>query len=277
VNIKKLFPEKSEPRKGLLEFLDKKGFYVVLILCIAIVGATAVFVTTSNITSPKLNYDAQKMVPEEADKGSAANVDQKVSNPSAVNAVQGKQEQKNAPGKPADTAKPPAQGSPAKAQPQKDNKNVDTPKKAAPKESAGTGKDQKFIMPVPGEVSFEYAQDRLVYSKTLEEWRTHSGVDLAADRGTPVKAAADGTVSEIKSDPRFGVTILVDHQNGIKTVYANLAADDMVTPNQKVKQGDVIGSIGNSAYFESAERPHLHFEVLKNDEPVNPADYLPKK
>jgi murein DD-endopeptidase MepM/ murein hydrolase activator NlpD len=132
-------------------------------------------------------------------------------------------------------------------------------------------------MPVFGEVSFEYAKDKLLYSKTLDEWRSHSGLDLKADRGTPVKVVADGVVTEIKNDPRIGITIIVDHLNGLKTVYANLANGDMVSPNQKVKQGEVIGSVGNTASFESAEPAHLHFEVLKNNKNVNPSDYLPKK
>ncbi|MGI6777393.1 MAG: peptidoglycan DD-metalloendopeptidase family protein [Acetivibrionales bacterium] len=141
--------------------------------------------------------------------------------------------------------------------------------------SADTG--YKLALPVIGDVSFDYAMDRLVYSKTLEDWRTHSGIDLAADRGTNVKAAADGFISEVKNDPRFGITVIIDHQNGLKTVYANLASDEVVVPNQKVKEGDVIGAIGNTALFESAEQPHLHFEVLMDNRPVDPKEYLPLK
>jgi len=110
----------------------------------------------------------------------------------------------------------------------------------------------------------------------MDDWRKHDGVDIAADRGTPVKAVADGVVSEIRNDPKLGITIVIDHQNGIKTVYANLASDEMVTPNQKVKKSEVIGSIGNTAAFESAEQSHLHFEVWKDDKPVDPMAYLPE-
>lgn len=146
--------------------------------------------------------------------------------------------------------------------------------KKATEKSSTVPKTNEFILPVVGEVTFAFAIDKLVYSKTLEEWRTHSGVDLAADRGTPVKAVGDGFVSDIKHDPRFGVTIIVDHGDGIKSLYANLASDDMVSPNQKIKQGDIIGCVGNTALFESAEQSHLHFEILKDDEPVNPDAWL---
>jgi len=86
-----------------------------------------------------------------------------------------------------------------------------TESKSANKSEGKTesGKKVTFVMPVYGEVTFEYAMDRLVYSKTLDEWRAHSGVDLRADRGTPVKVVADGVVTEVKNDPRFGVTVLL--------------------------------------------------------------------
>lgn len=278
MNIKKLFPEKKLSKKGLLEFLDKKGFYIVLILCIAIVAVTAVFVTTHNATSPTKDYDAQKIIPEETGNSPVAVNQEKPAVQSSINTTPAADPKASA-AKPGDQGKPVAQAS--AAQPKVQQKDVKSTASAAPskapaaKSNTTTGK--QLVMPVTGQVSFEYAEDKLVYSKTLEEWRTHSGVDLAADRGTVVKAAADGIVSEIKSDPRFGITIIVDHQNGLKTVYSNLASDDMVTPNQRIKQGDVIGSVGNSAAFESAEQPHLHFEVLKDNVTMNPMDLLPKQ
>jgi murein DD-endopeptidase MepM/ murein hydrolase activator NlpD len=72
------------------------------------------------------------------------------------------------------------------------------------------------------------------------------------------------------------VTVVIDHKNGLKSVYSNLATDDMVTSNQKIKQGEIIGSIGNTAVFESAEQSHLHFQVLKDNVIVDPTAYLPK-
>ena len=93
---------------------------------------------------------------------------------------------------------------------------------------------ETFAMPVFGEVTLEYAMEQLVYSKTLEEWRAHSGIDLRADWGTPVKVVADGIVAEIKNDPRFGVTVVVEHGSGLKTLYKPCRWR-MGVPNQKVK------------------------------------------
>jgi len=101
------------------------------------------------------------------------------------------------------------------------------------------------------------------------------GIDIAASRGTAVKAVADGVVIDVYEDPRLGFTVVIDHENGLKTVYSNLASGDMVVPNQIVTQGESIGSVGNTASFEIALEPHLHFEVLKDDQIVDPKLYLP--
>ncbi|MCX7711987.1 MAG: peptidoglycan DD-metalloendopeptidase family protein [Clostridia bacterium] len=273
MNIKKLFPERKISKKGLVEFLDKKGFYIVLILCIAIVGSTAVFVTTHNITSSNTEFD-NKIIPEEPDK--ASTVDDKKVAQSAINTTPAAPVQKAQQKGP--EANKPATPSNAAKQPAEQNSKSSTPgAKSSTSPAATQTKSQKFIMPVFGPVTFEYAQNKLLFSKTLEEWRTHSGLDIGGEKGSPVKAVADGVVSEIKNDPRLGVVVIIDHKDGLKTVYANLASDEMVNPNQKVKQGDIIGAVGTTASFESAEQPHLHFEVLKNNEPVSPAEYLPKK
>lgn len=286
--MKKLFPEKGISRRGLLEFLDKKGFYIVLILCIAVVGATAVFVTTHNITSSNQDYNAENIIPDELSDNSAVNVEAGADTQAPIGTAAVSPEKQVAVNDASEAGKAVAQNNNTqnkdtkKAAPKTEEKSPAKGTKApAPKKTTSSKtkavNTQKFIMPVMGGVTFAFAQDKLVYSKTLEEWRTHSGIDLAADRGEPVKVAADGVVTDIKNDPRYGITVLVDHQDGLKTVYANLASDDMVSPNQKVKQGDIIGCVGNTAAFESAEQPHLHFEVLKDNEPVNPETYLPMK
>jgi murein DD-endopeptidase MepM/ murein hydrolase activator NlpD len=292
LNMKKLFPDEKKSRKSLLEFLDKKGFYIVLILCIAVVGATAVFVTTSNISSVERDYSAEKLIPEEPDDSYVVNVEGEADDQTLADTTEVLPEKESTVTAVSSTKVAESNNSTPKTQPKEEQKAPAAPvKDATPAKSAAPAKDatpaksandkkagnEQFIMPVMGGVSFAFAQDKLVYSKTLEEWRTHSGIDLAAERGTPVKAVAKGVVTDIKKDPRFGITVIIDHENGLKTVYSNLASDDMVSPNQKVAQGDIIGAVGNTAVFESAEQPHLHFEVLKDDKPVNPEDYLPIK
>ncbi|MDD4297659.1 MAG: M23 family metallopeptidase, partial [Ruminiclostridium sp.] len=138
------------------------------------------------------------------------------------------------------------------------------------------GKAPEFVMPVEGKIIMDYAMDRLLYSKTLDEWRIHTGIDITAPRGNAVKAVGDGYIKEIKEDPCYGITITIDHENGYKTIYSNLASDSMVSVNQKVKAGDAISSVGNTAIFECMDPPHLHLEVYKGDKLIDPKTVLPK-
>ena len=132
----------------------------------------------------------------------------------------------------------------------------------------------QFIFPVEGEVIKEFAKDNLIYSETLEEWITHPGIDIKADRTTIVKSVADGTVKSIKNDPRYGLTVTIEHSDGYTSVYSSLLTAEFVKEGEKVTQGQTIGTVGNSAVFEVAEDNHLHFELLKDGSNINPEIYL---
>lgn len=131
--------------------------------------------------------------------------------------------------------------------------------------------DPTFIKPVEGEILREYAKDQLVYSTTLKEWITHNGIDIKADKTTVVKASAEGKVKSIKNDPRYGITVVIEHVNGYSSIYANLLTAEFVKEGETVKQGQTIGTVGNTATFEIADESHLHFEVMKNNEYINPS------
>ncbi len=131
-----------------------------------------------------------------------------------------------------------------------------------------------FAYPIEGEKTREFSMENLIYSETLEEWTTHQGLDIKADRTTVVKAAETGTVVAIKNDPRYGLTVIIEHENGFKTVYSNLLTTEFVTEDEKVEKGQSIGTVGNSAVFEIADEPHLHFEMIKDGEYVDPTVYL---
>lgn len=145
------------------------------------------------------------------------------------------------------------------------------------KSSTTTNKQEKdpiFKSPLDGEIVKEFAKDNLIYSETLKEWTTHYGVDIKAERATVVKAAAEGTVKYIKNDPRFGLTIIIEHANGFETRYANLLTTEFVSEGEEVKSGQTIGTVGDSAVYEIVDESHLHFEILKNNENVNPSEYI---
>lgn len=135
-------------------------------------------------------------------------------------------------------------------------------------------KELKFAAPVEGEIIKDFASETLVYSKTLDEWTTHLGIDIKGNKTAVVKAAEDGTVESIKNDPRYGLTVTIAHQDGFKTVYSNLLTTEFVKEGDKVSKGDTIATIGESASFEVLDEPHLHFEMYKDEMAVNPTVYL---
>ena len=148
---------------------------------------------------------------------------------------------------------------------------VETTEKNAQKEEK---KEVKFTAPVKGEILREFAKDSLVYSNTLEEWVTHNGIDVKADKTTVVKSASQGTVYAIKNDPRYGLTVIVNHADGYQTVYANLLTAEYVVEGENIEEGQTIGTVGNSSAFEISDDYHLHFELLKDGEYLNPSNFM---
>lgn len=270
MNIKKLFSQEKFNKKKFIEFFDKKGFYIVLALCVVVVIATATFVTTRNISSTR-DFD-DKLASQTKDSKTTLDASAKVAAQTASSSIQ----------KDATTDK--NDNSLAKndtkinteATGNTQTKVAEAPK-ATPQASQPKAVVPTFVLPVYGQVTFDFSKEKLAYSKTLDQWMTHDGVDIASNLGEKVKCVTDGVVTDIKKDPRFGTTIIIEHADGLKSVYSNLADEEMVTVNQKVKQGDVIGSVGTTALFESAEAPHLHFEIRKNNVAIDPKTYLPKK
>lgn len=135
-------------------------------------------------------------------------------------------------------------------------------------------KELSFIYPVEGEIIKNYAKENLVFSETLQEWTTHNGIDIKAERTSVVKAAEEGTILAIKNDPRYGLTVIIEHEDGYKTIYSNLLTAEFVVEDEKVNKGQSIGTVGNSAVFEIADEAHLHFEILKDNENLDPKAYL---
>lgn len=137
-----------------------------------------------------------------------------------------------------------------------------------------TKKEITFVKPTEGEVICEFAKDNLIYSETLKEWITHTAIDIKADKTSVIKSAADGVVKSIVNDPRYGLTVVIEHDEGYETVYSNLLTAEFVVVGEEVAQGQTIGTAGNTASFESSMECHLHFELLKDGEYLNPTIYL---
>ena len=116
--------------------------------------------------------------------------------------------------------------------------------------------------------------EELVYSPTLGDWRTHNGVDIAAQQGTTVLAASAGAVLSVTDDPLMGTTVVIQHSGGYETTYANLQAEPAVETGDTVSAGQTIGAVGTTAAAEAAQGAHLHFSVAKDGEAVDPDAFL---
>jgi len=149
----------------------------------------------------------------------------------------------------------------------------------APKEEVEqepTSNIEGMLPPVDGDIGFDFAQEDLIYSETLEEWTTHEGIDIFAKEGQEVKAALSGQISEVYEDELWGMVIILDHGDGLLTKYANLATIDMVQEGTRVEKGTVISRVGTTAAIEMIMEPHVHFEVIKDGKSVDPKDYIPE-
>ena len=133
-----------------------------------------------------------------------------------------------------------------------------------------------FISPVTGVISQHHSADVPVYSLTMADWRTHTGVDIACADGAPVRAAAAGIVREVWSDPLMGQCLSIDHAGGARSVYKNLAPalPDGIAAGAAVKAGEVIGQVGESALIEIGQASHLHYELEIAGAAVDPADFM---
>lgn len=303
MNNKGSFKENGTFGTKIKAFFKESGFYIAIVVGLCALAAGAVFLSSNQILNDPNQNQAQEdgvkdnndmsfigdtnPVKEEPDQSSIIDMGAQYSDDSPYTGVtEGNktavEENTADAGKKAQTDlaktenKEPAKGKEAKGEETKSASGTQTSANdnAATQDVVLAVVRPAFKAPLSGKIQSEYSMDKLVFSPTFNEWRTHSGIDVSAPRGEVVRSVGNGTVSEIKNDPRFGFTIVIDHNNGYKSLYANLATDQTMQVGQTVKQGDPIGSVGATAIFESAEPTHLHFELYKENKLVDPVSYI---
>lgn len=144
----------------------------------------------------------------------------------------------------------------------------------APKASPAPTPVSVILPAIGAEVAGEFSADSFVFQPTYGDYRTHLGIDFTGDKNTPVCAVADGIVTQNFFDYEHGYTVEIEHGDELTSVYQSLAGDKMVQVGQVVTQGDVIGSMGDTGISESHLSHHLHFELRKSNETVNPREYF---
>lgn len=127
-----------------------------------------------------------------------------------------------------------------------------------------------FSVPLDGEIQKMYSTDKVIYSKTLGQWKTHDGLDISASNSSTVNAIERGVVDDIYNDSFLGMTIVIEHISGYKSQYSNLDEDVFVSIGESVVKGQKIGKVGNTSVGEYLDDAHLHFMLFLNDESIDP-------
>ncbi|MEG6567081.1 M23 family metallopeptidase [Thermoanaerobacterium saccharolyticum] len=268
-------------RDDLARFFDRKGFYLILFLCIVVVAVTAVYVTDNNLKKmAELSTVQESTVKTDSSTKNATSEYTTTNNNNTVkeeNKV--KVENTNSTSVTSsvktDVSNTASRTAEEKVQPNNAVNTMSNITTASADTKSQSNATLSLIKPVNGDVVMEFAVTKLTYSKTLDEWTTHKGVDLKADLGTDVVAAMSGVVTKVYDDSRLGNTVEIKNGSYI-TRYSNLDDNVSVKVGQSVQQGSVIGKVGNTAKFEIAEDPHVHFELLKDGNYIDPMQYFSK-
>ena len=148
------------------------------------------------------------------------------------------------------------------------------PIKGSEKTPEKTADEITFSSPLTGEIITPHSTTTPIYSETMGDFRIHKGIDIKGELSSPVLCAADGIIEDITEDSLYGITVIVDHNNGIKTKYQNLSSAETIKIGNTIKKGERISGVGSTAQIESKTEPHLHFEVIKDGKHINPADII---
>ena len=236
------------------DFVLGKGFYIVLFLCVAAIGISGYYlirsVTGGGTPSEPVTANPSITLPDHS--GGAA-----------------------------PSTQPPEEETPEEEPPAPAVQEDDPqPVKEPAQEEVSTQPEYKEVVytwPVKGQVLRTFTAEALAYDPTMGDWRTHCGVDIAAEAGLKVLAAGEGQVEEVYSDPMMGTTVTVQQPDGITAVYSNLAEEVAVSVGDAVETGAVLGTVGGTAIAESGMESHLHLELLAEGNHVDPLDYLPEQ
>ena len=237
------------------DFVLGKGFYIVLFLCVAAIGISGYYLMeamTPDLTPAPAAGNPHVVVPD-------------------TTLIQPKPVVPTEPERPKETIKPKVEQQPAEAG---TSAAVSPPAEpvilAEPEE-----KEASYLWPLEGELLRGFSLEVLAYDETMGDWRTHCGMDIAGEEGGKVCCIGDGTVQEIYSHDLMGTTVVVDHQDGTESIYANLSEDIVVAVGQEVERGSVLGTVGRTALAESSLPAHLHLEMKKDGDTVDPVNFLP--
>jgi murein DD-endopeptidase MepM/ murein hydrolase activator NlpD len=243
------------------QFITGKGFYLVVLLCVAAIGISGYFLlrsitgavqseTVTAVGTTQLPEESQSVTPSQTPSASPS------VSPSSVSSSSD-----------SDSASVSVSEAPSASV---------TPSEEPETSASAASAPLVFTRPVNGAVIASFSVETLLYDETMLDWRVHEGLDLAASEGTRVLATAAGTVSAVYEDELMGTTIVIDHGEGLESVYSNLGAMPNVAAGDSVYTGDIIAAVGSTAAAESGRDAHLHFALYLDGQAVDPEEYLPE-
>jgi len=291
---------KNMPEAGSSLF-RKKGFFIALYSCLGVVAVLALVVTVLN--SPTTNdgtsiaYELEQTLPVGADQVDSylAGLDedawfrprqqpeQPPTPPPATEPPQQPQRPMTPPPTsptlpPADpgtqptgeTAEPPtpeATPSPTPSPESTEETPLPTPQVAT---FAPFADGDRMIWPVYGETVMAFSTTALIYDPTLDQFRTNDNLRIAASEGDAVRAGADGRVLSVGRNVRQGNYVVIDHGNGWVATYGQLMENPLVAEGEIVRQGQVIGGVGQPSIFGTENGTHVHLRIEKDEVAINP-------
>lgn len=263
------------------DFLEGRGFYIVLALCIVAIGGSGYYLYRMISLSDQLStqsVSAQASVP--ADDGK-----EKTDTEQAVEDAVKAAAERAAAAK--EKAAEKAKAAAAKQQEKDPTKNAlgDQDLEAKPSKDAKKQTDQaktgtpaaSWNWPVNGKVLATFSTNKLSYNQALEDWRAHAGVDISAEVGDIVASACDGTVISVQENVMLGQTVTIQTADKLKVTYGNLASQVPVKAGDTVKAGQTIGNVGKTAAGEAHDKGWIHLAVEKDGKAVDPKPYLKAK
>lgn len=135
------------------------------------------------------------------------------------------------------------------------------------------GDEESLVWPIVGDILINYSMDKTIYFPTLQQYKYHPAIVIAATEGETITAAAEGRVTSVSYDPQLGNMVVMDLGNDYELTYGQL--DNItVSEGSYVTTGDIIGSVASPTKYYSMEGANVYFKLTKNGEPVNPMSRL---
>ena len=214
------------------KLLEKDGFYLALFVCVCLVAIGGVWFTKNNVDELTSNDLLVNKTKENSKKDDEIHLIENEKNDSIPTSTESKE-------------------------------NLE---KAKEKQESKVTK----LSFLGNKVVREYSEKQPSYSKTLDLWEIHKGLDISADKGYEVKSLLDGKVSNIIKDDEHGISVKIESSNNIVVVYSNLDEKTNVKKGQEVKEGQVLGTVGNTTSVECEDETHIHIEAFKGKESIDP-------